>query len=455
MWFRRDLRLSDNPALLAAHAAALESGDSRVIPLFVVDPLLWTRSGPARQAYLEGSLDRLGAAIGRNLYIRHGDPTRVVAEVAHLAGASSVHIAADHGPYGSRRDLAVEAALAHLPQPATLVRTGSSYAVAPGRVRKDDGTPYRVYTPFYRAWLRHGWRSPAAPPAADVEWFMPSECEGRPTAPDIAAVLSDAGEAAALDRWQDFRDTRLSNYADDRNRPDLAGTSRLSAALKWGEIHPRTLLADLDESEGATVFRKEIAWREFYADVLHHQPLSARQPLDEKWQNFPWNEGKKADTAFHAWSQGKTGFPIVDAGMRQLLAEGWMHNRVRMIVASFLVKDLHIDWRRGAAWFMNYLVDADLASNQQGWQWVAGSGTDAAPYYRIFNPVSQGVRFDPEGAYVRQYVPELRHINGVAVHEPWLLLDGFAHGYRERIVDHARERDDALARYDVIKQAAR
>jgi deoxyribodipyrimidine photo-lyase len=453
MWFRRDLRLADNPALLAAIDAAGAS-DGRVVPLFVVDPTLWDASGPTRQAYLAASLERLGASVGRQLYIRYGDPREIVPEVAALANASHVHIAADFSPYGSARDRVVEMALSTLPDPAALIRTGSPYAVAPGRVRKEDGTPYRVYTPFYRAWRRQGWRTPAVRPA-DVDWYMPSECEGRPPAPDLGEmVLPEAGETAALERWDAFRREGLADYGEARNRPDLAGTSRLSTSLKWGEIHPRTLLSDLDDSAGADVFRKEIAWREFYADVLHHNPRSAREPLDPKWLRFPWNAGPDADAAFTAWSQGRTGYPVVDAGMRQLLAEGWMHNRVRMIVASFLVKDLHLDWRRGAAWFMHHLSDADVASNQQGWQWVAGSGTDAAPYYRIFNPVVQGQRFDPDGDYVRRFVPELRHIAGARVHEPWLLLDGQHHGYADRIVDHARERDDAMARYEVIKQAA-
>jgi deoxyribodipyrimidine photo-lyase len=454
MWFRRDLRLSDNPALLAAIAHAQTTGDGRVVPLFVVDPTVWNSSGPARQAYLVASLERLGASIDRNLYIRYGDPRDIVPEVAALAGASQVHIAAEFTPYAKARDAALDVALAQLPNPAELIRTGSPYAVAPGRVLKDDGSPYRVYTPFYKAWLRHGWRAPADRPG-DVEWWMPSECEGRPPAPDLGATeLPDAGEIAALQRWEAFRDEWLAQYGEARNRPDVAGTSRLSTALKWGELHPRTLLSDLNDSAGAEIFGKEIAWREFYADVLHHNPTSSREPLDPKWSRFPWNTGPDADAAFAAWSQGRTGYPVVDAGMRQLLAEGWMHNRVRMITASFLVKDLHLDWRRGAAWFMRYLSDADVASNQQGWQWVAGSGTDAAPYYRIFNPVVQGQRFDPAGDYVRKYVPELRHIAGSAVHEPWLLLDGQQHGYPDRIDDHARERDDAMARYEVIKQAA-
>lgn len=454
MWFRRDLRLADNPALVAAVEQARADGDGQVVPLFVVDPKLWNASGPARQAYLHNSLDALGASIDRNLYIRYGDPRDIVPEVVELSGATQVHMAADFGPYGTARDAAVEAGLANLPRPVELMRTGSPYAVAPGRVRKDDGTAYRVYTPFYKAWLAHGWRRPIDAPT-DVDWFMPTECEGRPRpADDVEVDLPPAGELAALDRWHEFAQRALDEYADDRNRPDIAGSSRLSTALKWGEIHPRTILAELDDSRGAEVFRKELAWREFYADVLHHNPRSAREPLDDKWQAFPWNSGPQADAMFAAWCAGKTGFPIVDAGMRQLVREGWMHNRVRMIVASFLVKDLHLDWRRGAAWFMKHLTDGDIASNQQGWQWVAGSGTDAAPYYRIFNPVTQAQRFDPQGDYVRRYVPELRHIEGAAVHEPWLLLDGMTHGYPDRIVDHAKERDDAMARYELVKQAA-
>ena len=452
LWFRRDLRCSDNPALLAAVKSSHASGDARVVPLYVIDPKLWESSGDARRSYLVSSLQNLDAALDGHLYVRFGDPTTVVPEVAHHIGAVSVHIAADYGPYGTRRDAHVEAALLSMAQPTPLVRTGSPYAVAPGRVSKEDGSPYRVYTPFYKAWLRHGWRPPAAEPD-DVEWFTPADGDGYPEVAAISASLPQCGEAAALERWRTFRVEHLSTYSDNRNRPDLPATSRLSAALKWGEVHPRTLLADLDDSPGAEVFRRELAWREFYADVLHHAPSSAKEPLDSKWQRFPWNSGPTADAAFEAWASGKTGYPIVDAGMRQLLAEGWMHNRVRMIVASFLIKDLHLDWRRGAAWFMRHLIDGDLASNQQGWQWVAGSGTDAAPYYRIFNPVTQGRRFDPDGEYVRRYVPELRSIGNADVHEPWLLTTPPT-SYPAPIVDHAVERLDALARYDVVKGAA-
>ena len=267
-------------------------------------------------------------------------------------------------------------------------------------------------------------------------------------------MLPPSGEEAALERWESFRADGLASYADLRDRADLAGTSSLSAHLKWGEIHPRTLLADLDGSRGRAVFRKEIAWREFYADVLHHAPGSARTWLDPRFARMEHDSGPLADERFAALAEGRTGYPFVDAGMRQLLSEGWVHNRVRMVVASFLVKDLHLPWQRGARWFMAHLRDGDLASNQQGWQWVAGSGTDAAPYFRVFNPVTQGLRFDPDGDYVRRYVPELRGLPGKDAHEPWdaPLL---APDYPARIVDHAEERDESLRRYAALKDEQR
>jgi deoxyribodipyrimidine photo-lyase len=446
MWFRRDLRLRDNPALLAAIEESRADGDGRVVPLFVVDPHLWAPAGAVRQAYLVDSLNSLGASIDRHLMIRHGDPRTIVPEVVAASGATSVHIAADFGPYGSLRDAAVEAALS-----VPLVRTGSPYAVAPGRVLKDDGTAYRIYTPFWRAWVRHGWRAPAAEPPADVEWWEPMACQGRPPRPDLGdLVLPPAGEQAAWERWAQFRQSGLSDYADLRNRADLAGTSTMGHHLKWGEIHPRSLLADL--GAGDEVFSKELAWREFYADVLAQRPDSARVSLDSRFDTtMPWTTGEEAAALLSAWSEGRTGYPFVDAGMRQLRTEGWMHNRVRMVVASFLVKDLHLPWQRGAAEFMTWLRDGDLASNAHGWQWTAGCGTDASPFYRVFNPVLQGLKFDPDGDYVRKYVPELRHLPGKSVHEPWKVIDGYAHGYPEPIVDHAAERDAALADFAAIK----
>jgi deoxyribodipyrimidine photo-lyase len=221
----------------------------------------------------------------------------------------------------------------------------------------------------------------------------------------------------------------------------------MSAHLKYGEVHPRTLLADLAAHPGpaAERYRSELCWREFYADVLWHRPESAREPLRNDVGRMRVDE---PGDRFRAWQEGRTGYPVVDAGMRQLLAEGWVHNRARMIVASFLVKDLHIAWQLGARHFMHWLRDGDLASNNQGWQWVAGTGTDPAPFFRIFNPVTQGLKFDQDGDYVRRYVPELRHLPGGSAHEPWKDPRGYDHGYPPRIVDHAAERADALRRYE-------
>ncbi len=447
MWFRRDLRLRDNPALLAAREAA---GDGAVLPLFVLDPALWRPSGGPRRAFLRGCLSRLDESMAGRLVVRHGDPATVIPELVVELKANSVHIAADTGPYGRRRDAAVGAAL----KGAALVSTGSAYAVTPGRVTKPGGEPYRVFSPFARAWRAHGWRRPATTPT-DLAWLSDVDSEPLPAAPESAGLnLPAAGESAAHLSWQTFRNDKVADYSTGRNRPDLDQTSRLSPYLHFGCIHPRTLLADLAEQRGSGVrtFVNEIAWRDFYADVLWHRPDSARDYLQPEFKKMAYSSGPTAEAHFTAWTQGRTGYPMVDAGMRQLLAEGWMHNRVRMLVASFLVKDLHQEWTRGARWFMRHLVDGDLASNQHGWQWVAGSGTDAAPYYRVFNPVLQGKKFDPDGDYVRRYVSELRNVPGGRVHEPWDLPDGRPAGYPERIVDHAAEREVALERYAAIRQ---
>jgi deoxyribodipyrimidine photo-lyase len=496
MWFRRDLRLADNPALLAAAASA----DS-VVPVFVLDPALWGCSGAPRQAYLLRSLRELDEQLSGSLVIRHGDPAAEVLAVAQAADAAEVHCAADYGPYGAGRDERVEKALAEAG--VTLIRTGSAYAVAPGRVLKSDRTPFRVFTAFSRGWAEHGWRAPAgnagggtgaghagagnagggtgaghagagnAGGAAGAGKTRGRAADGRnadggagatgnsgclnfrkvpggvelPAEPVLTGLtLPAAGESAAAERWREFRDTALKHYARDRDRPDLMGTSKLSVSLKFGELHPRTLLADLAKlsGDGPAVFRTELCWREFYADVLWHHPESARKSLNPV-NEVEYDTGRDAD--FEAWVTGRTGYPIVDAAMRQLRTEGWMHNRMRMVTASFLVKDLHLPWWRGARYFLSQLLDGDLASNQHGWQWVAGTGTDAAPYHRVFNPTLQGTRFDPDGDYVRRYVEELRGIPGAAVHEPWKYRGGKPASYPDRILDHAVERVETLRRY--------
>ncbi|ONI78658.1 deoxyribodipyrimidine photolyase [Actinosynnema sp. ALI-1.44] len=429
VWFRRDLRTRDHPALLAA--------DKDALALFVLDKRLTEPSGAARLAFLYRCLRDLNEQLDDRLLVVSGDPVEVVPRIAKQVDATSVHVSADYAPYGHTRDQQVEAALGDI----DFVRSGSPYAVAPGRVTKPDGTPYKVFTPFSRAWADHGWRGPADTDASILDWIEPPGRSRIPQDPPGVPELPDAGEAAALGAWEKFRDERVEDYPENRNRPDRPGTSWMSPYLRWGCVHPRTLLDDLTPGP----YRNELVWREFYADVLWHKPDSARRNLDRRFDKIELDDDRDA---FDAWCQGVTGFPIVDAGMRQLLELGWMHNRVRMIVASFLVKDLHLPWWWGARHFMKHLVDGDLASNQHNWQWAAGSGTDAAPYFRVFNPTTQGEKFDPNGDYVRRFVPELRGVTGKRVHKPWE-IDGL--DYPEPIVDHAHEREVALARYAAVK----
>jgi len=446
LWLRRDLRRGDHPALLKA----AESGS--VTPLFVLDPTLWESGGPVRRAWLAASVLAARDAYDGALLIRRGRPEEVVPAVADEAGAVSVHVSRETTPAGVRRDERVGRVLAGAG--VDLVATGTPYAVGPGVVVTGGGTPFKVFTPFSRAWRDHGWPTPATEPAG-VQWNrLASDPEAEALLEEAVAaspvLLPEAGESAALDRWRDFLETGLTAYGSQRNRPDRPGTSWLSPWLKVGAVHPRTLLADLADipGEGARRYVTELAWREFYADVLWHNPSSAWQDLRPALAGMAYDEPGEA---FEAWRAGRTGFPIVDAGMRQLLATGWMHNRVRMITASFLTKDLHVWWPHGARHFLDHLLDGDIASNSHGWQWVAGTGTDASPYFRVFNPITQGIRFDPHGDYVRRWVPELAHIEGAAVHEPWLLLDGLTQGYPERIVDHAEERTEALSRLAALK----
>ena len=438
-WFRRDLRLSDNPALLAA----IEASDE-IVPVFILDPSLINQSGSKRLAYLGQSLRSLDESLGHRLHVMVGDQVEVLKELMKRYDANEVHISQEFEPYGATRDARVEAA------GIKLVRTGSPYAVAPGRVRKpSDGTPYKVYTPFYKGWCLHGWRAPVAAPKKIA---APQPQVGDRNFPDWllpeGVTITAAGEAAAHARWKKFQAGALDNYDEARNLAGIDGTSKLSAHLKWGEIHPRTLLGELGQSKAHDVFRKEIAWREFYADVLFHNPHTEKDYYAPQFKAMRY---EKPGKNFKAWCEGKTGYPFVDAAMRQIVTEGWMHNRTRMVVASFLVKDLHLEWQLGADFFMEHLVDFDVASNAHGWQWTAGCGTDASPYYRVFNPIEQGKRFDADGDYIRKYVPELAHLTSSEIHEPWLFLDGYSHGYSERVVDHAVERLESLARLQEIK----
>ncbi len=450
-WFRRDLRLQDNVALNAAISEAIADGSRKVMPIYLVDLDKFEALSPIRQHSLTESLDSLGASLNRKLTIRHARGIDAIAAelvgAAKAAQAGKVHATRAFDPVGVAEQNAVGLALKSAG--IFLELSDSYYAVAPGVVRKPDGSPYRVYTPFYKNWLIAGWLTPQPLLALGADWFEPIECQGRPKPTGEAPFPIKAGEAFALRTLARFKDRALMQYDEMRNRADLSGTSHLSHALSHGEIHPRTILNQLGDSSGEIVFAKEIAWREFYADVLWHNPTSLTEYYEPRFANMRYDTGADADKKLKAWKTGTTGYPMVDAGMRQIIAEGWMHNRVRMIVASFLVKDLHLEWQVGAAHFEALLTDFDPASNAHGWQWTAGCGTDASPYFRVFNPILQGYKFDPNGDYVRKYIPELRHIPGAEVHEPWGLLN--LNGYPDPIVDHAVERDEALARLAELK----
>jgi deoxyribodipyrimidine photo-lyase len=439
IWFRRDLRINDHPALLAA----VESSE-QVIPLFILDKTQIKEAGAKLLAYMAQSLRSLDESLGNNLHIIEGDQVEVLTTLIKKYDVQEVHISAEYERYGAERDARVEAA------GIKLVRTGSPYAVTPGRVVKpSDATPYKVYTPFYRAWRTHGWRAPAKTPKS-MKFVQPiSEYRSFPDFPLPKGVeIIKAGEAAALSRFKEFTKKGLDTYDENRNFAAIDGTSKMSSYLKFGEIHPRTLLENLGESKAHDTFRKEIAWREFYADVLFNNPMTDREYYAPRFADMRYDE---PGAQFKAWCEGKTGYPFVDAAMRQLIQEGWMHNRTRMVVASFLVKDLHLEWQLGERFFAEHLVDYDVASNAHGWQWTAGTGTDASPYYRVFNPIEQGKRFDENGDYIRKYVPELAHLSAAEIHEPWLYLDGYSKGYPERLVDHAVERLESLERLKEIK----
>ena len=419
MWFRRDLRLSDHPALVEASALG------EVLPLFVIDTR-FADCGAPRSQMLSDCLASLNNAMGGALVVRTGDPAEVISALAASVQATSVFVTKDFGPYGRARDARVAEALRA--QGSQLRGIGTNYIVEPGTVLKDDGTSYSVFTPFSRRWLTHAMHTPTAAPS-EVNWIAAQS--------DSHANLGDASRITGIERWDEFRRAGLDDYTSQRNLPATDGTSRLSAALKFGVIHPRELLTDIDESiDGHRVFRSELAWRDFYADVLHRFPWSAWENLDKRFDRLHVDTDAAARSRFELWCRGTTGFPIVDAGMRQLATTGWMHNRVRMITASFLVKDLHLPWQWGARFFMQHLVDGDLASNNHGWQWAAGSGTDAAPFFRVFNPTAQQERWDASGEYVHRWIPE---------------LDTAA--YPAPMVDHKVERAEALARYEAIKRS--
>ncbi len=466
VWFRRDLRLHDHPALTTA------ATDGRaVVPLFVVDPRLvhGRFASPNRTWFLLETVRVLAAdlaAVGAPLVVRVGDPREVVPALAADIGATDVFVSRDYAPYGRARDRAVAAALARVgaalrEEPGVLVHE-------PEEVSTALGGPFRVYSPFRRAWEAQPRRAVlAAPTHLPDHGLAPGRIpsvsdlglgEG-PTA-DLAA-LPLPGEAAArarLDRWLA---TGLETYAGSRDRSDRPnGTSRLSADLHLGSLSALEVVERaVGDGDGRHAFLNELVWREFYAHVLFHRPDVRRRSSRAAFDSMAWSTDS---TAIEAWRTGRTGYPFVDAAMRELLATGWMPNRARMVVASFLTKDLLVDWRVGEAHFMRHLVDGDVASNNGGWQWCASTGTDPQPYFRIFNPVAQGRRSDPDGAYVRRWVPELATVPNGQIHEPWLLTAEEQAEARCRlgvdypwpIVDHAEARTRALAAYAVARRTS-
>jgi deoxyribodipyrimidine photo-lyase len=475
VWFRQDLRLSDNPAL----AEAVASGGV-VVPVYILDDTAagaWAMGGASRW-WLERSLAALDAALaakGSRLILRRGDAADILPALAAESGAATVMWNRRYEPAAIAQDTSIKASLRA--RGIAVQSFNAALLFEPWRVQTQGGTPFKVFTPFWRACLALGlpddvYDAPAAlapaPPglASDplAAWAL------YPARPDWAARFGDLwqpGEAGARTRLAAFLDGPVTDYTDGRNRPDRDATSMLSPHLHFGEIGPRQIVRAIrfaaDRRPGlqpqTDKFLAEIGWREFSTHLLHQFPALPERCFRPEYEAFPWAANAGALTA---WQQGATGVPIVDAGMRQLWIHGWMHNRVRMVVASFLVKHLLIPWQLGAAWFWDTLVDADLANNAASWQWVAGCGADAAPYFRIFNPVLQGERFDPDGNYVRTYVPELARMPARYIHKPWdapaavLTAAGIVPGrtYPHRIVDLQQGRDRALAAFDTLKNAA-
>jgi deoxyribodipyrimidine photo-lyase len=458
VWFGRDLRVRDHPAL----RAALDRHD-RVVPVFCFDDrLLHGRhsSGPRTQFMLEclAALDDQLRARGSGLVVRHGPPERELAALARKVGASAVHASSDVGPFARRRATRVEAALRG---------GGAALHAHPGLSAVDDvtaiatraGRPYTVFSPFHRTWLdadrRPVLRAPASLPP------LPSRL---PTGrlPTLAGLRLEqkvrdpmpGGEAAGRETLARFLAGPVGSYAADHDALGADRTSRLSPYLHFGCVSARQVEERLRGGEGPEAFRRQLCWRDFFHHVLRHFPRNARSEFQPRYRgSLRWS---RAERPFEAWKRGRTGYPLVDAGMRQLLAEGWMHNRARLVVASFLTKDLGIDWRRGERWFMRMLIDGDMANNNGNWQWVASVGVDPQPpFRRIYNPARHQERYDPRSAYVRHHVPELRGVPDRYMREPWKMPAALQRevgcvigkDYPAPIVDHLAAREEALARY--------
>jgi deoxyribodipyrimidine photo-lyase len=478
LWFRQDLRLQDNPAL----AAAVQRGRP-IIPVYILDGAgegNWALGGASRW-WLHHSLEALAAALGgrdSRLILAAGDSGKILRAWIRKTRAGALYWNRRYEPAVRERDrgLAAEFSAA-----GVAVKTfNSALLFEPDGVANRAGRPFQVFSPFWRHCLSLAVGAPGKIPAgalpAPRRWpkSAPLSALGlRPSLPwaDGFARTGQPGEAGGAQRLKGFMSEGIGAYDRERNRPDHAGTSRLSPWLHFGEIGPRQIWAAAKRlsaesgvfpaSKGVGVFLAELGWREFAHHLLYHYPETPAKPLRLAYARFPW-ASDPGGAKLRAWQQGRTGYPIVDAGMRELWRTGRMHNRVRMIAGSFLVKHLRLPWQQGAAWFWDTLVDADLANNTLGWQWTAGCGADAAPYFRIFAPVLQGRKFDPEGAYVRRWVPELARLPTAALHAPWELTElrlaaaGVRLGetYPRPVVDHATARREALAAFGSLAPKA-
>ncbi|MGM0517925.1 MAG: cryptochrome/photolyase family protein [Pseudomonadota bacterium] len=474
VWFRQDLRLADNPAL----SRGLETGN--IIPVYILPPETERRdgfvNGGASRWWLHHSLASLDQAMrhkGSRLVVRRGEPVRVLTQLAVETGATAVHWNRRIEPAGIATDRAVKRTLHEAGIEATSLP--GNYLHEPWNLLNRQGAPYRVFTPYWKALLAAGIDQPTLP---EPDQLPPLEAGIASERIDSLGLLprldwADAfpdswtpGEAGARARFEAFLD-EVSRYHETRNRLDLDGTSRLSPHLHFGEISPRQVVArvrseypEAVDDKGPEHFLREVGWREFGANLLYHFPQTETDNLDARFDHLPW---RNDPDRIAAWQRGETGIPVVDAAMRALWTTGWMHNRARMIVASFLTKNCLVDWRIGADWFMDTLVDADLPSNTAGWQWVAGTGADAAPYFRIFNPVIQGRKFDPEGNFIRRWVPELADLPDKLLNTPWeadpdtLTRAGVRPGetYPAPIVDLKKSRREALEAFERIRHHER
>lgn len=452
VWFRHDLRVADHPAL----AAAAASGQP-VLPLYIHDdetPGIW-RAGGASRWWLHHSLASLSRELGRlgaPLVIRAGAAADVLPALVRETGAQAVYWNRGYEPYAVARDTALKAALKTAGVDVQSFKGTSLFE--PWEITTGSGTPYRVFTPFYKACLAKANQIGAPLPApATLNGFAANGCALNdlgllPAIPwDTGfAPIWTPGETGAWARLTAFMAGPMDGYKTARDFPAIEATSRLSPHLHFGEISHRAVWHAAGPLASSAAFLRELAWREFSIHLLHYNPALPETPLQPKFAAFPWQTNPDH---LQAWQRGMTGYPIVDAGMRELWQTGWMHNRVRMIVGSFLVKHLLLPWQAGEAWFWDCLVDADLANNAASWQWIAGCGADAAPYFRVFNPILQGVKFDPEGAYVRRYVPELASMPAKYIHTPW--ESGIKTNYPAPVVDHAFGRMRALDAYQSLK----